>query len=573
MAGFLTGARESTPTGFRSTVEPLVRLKFTILRHSSSGVRLSRVLFWPAAVVATWGAVLLADGADVRHDVLLLVLAIWGVGWMLGPVLASGAGVLRPAFFSLLPVGRRRLGLALLAAACVGYGPAVTVLSLAAPAVHAVDLGGVAALPVALLAVPPLLVFVVALSRTVYALMGSAMGSRLGVTMSAVQYGLLIAGLFTGWLAISSTQQGVAAVVREGLPGERAARVLEVFPTSWPVLAVEAAADGRWAVAFGWLLGLAVAAAAMAGVCTLVLTPRTPVRAPRRRFRPLGSRVLTGRPVLPTTPTGAVVGKELRQWWRDPWRSLELQCGAWTGLFIGVIGLISGVPQLLPFVGLAVALMAALTACNLLGQDGTAVWLTVVGADRGTVRADIRGRQAALLLLFGPVSFVLTAAFTLISGQHQFWALALALLPAVLGSAVGVAVLLSVVAATPGVDPKYRVGPNDAGDVSYQIWFGLYGTLLPVLPTAALAVPALVGGQTVLAWAAVPLGLLNGAAVAWLLGRLAYRRLDARLPETFVRLRYGRSIASQQQPAGNGLLDRMERGAVKGNQERKPVGT
>ncbi|MFJ1589403.1 hypothetical protein ACIOD0_03995 [Kitasatospora albolonga] len=573
MAGFLTGAGGGSPTGFLGIVQPLVRLKFTVLGHSSDGVRLSRVVFWPGAVLATWGAVLSAGGADARRDVLLLVLAVWGVGWMLGPVFASGAGVLRPAFFSLLPVGRRRLGLALLAAACVGYGPAVTVLSLGAVGVHAVDRGSLPVLPVALLAVPPLLVFIVALSRTVYALMGSAMGSRLGVTMSAVQYGLLIAGLFTGWPAVSSTQQGVAAVVRDGLPGGTAARVLEAFPTAWPVLAVEAAAGGRWGAALGWLLALTAAAVAMAGVCALVLTPRTPVRTSRRRFRPLGSRVLTGRPVLPGTATGAVMGRELRQWWRDPWRSLELQSGAWTGLFIGLIGLVSGVPELLAFTGLALALMTALTSCNLLGQDGTALWLTVVGADRGAVRADIRGRQAALLVLFGPASVVLTAAFTLFSGEHRFWALASALLPAVLGCAVGVAVLLSVVAATPGVDPKYRVGPNDAGDISYQLWIALYGTLLSALPTVALAVPALLTGRTLLAWAAVPVGALNGAVAAWLFGRIAYRRLEARLPETFVRLRYGKSIASQQQPDGGGWLDRMERGSVKGNQERMPVGT
>ncbi|MFW6724073.1 hypothetical protein ACHZ98_28770 [Streptomyces sp. MAR4 CNY-716] len=75
------------------------------------------------------------------------------------------------------------------------------------------------------------------------------------------------------------------------------------------------------------------------------------------------------------------------------------------------------------------------------------------------------------------------------------------------------------------------------------------------------------------AWAAVPLGVLNGTAAAWLLGRVAHRRPAARLPETRTRLRYGKAVAIRQQPGGGTLLDRMERGAIRNNQERKPVGT
>ncbi|MDK1472428.1 hypothetical protein QNO07_03140 [Streptomyces sp. 549] len=79
-------------------------------------------------------------------------------------------------------------------------------------------------------------------------------------------------------------------------------------------------------------------------------------------------------------------------------------------------------------------------------------------------------------------------------------------------------------------------------------------------------------GGTGAAWAAVPVGLLNGLLGAWLLGRLAHRRRAARLPETFVRLRYGKDIAAAQQPDGGGWLDRLERGATRTNSERRPVG-
>ncbi|MBB1247081.1 hypothetical protein GL263_26550, partial [Streptomyces durbertensis] len=329
------------------------------------------------------------------------------------------------------------------------------------------------------------------------------------------------------------------------------------------------------------LAGLSAVAAGAAFGCARLLAP-DPARRPTRLARPTGrtrsaAAARGGWRLLPPSPLGAVVGRELRQWWRDPWRSLELQCAVWTVVFIGLIGVVSGVPVLLPFGGALLGLFTGLVACNLLGQDGTALWLTVVGAGPGTVRDDVRGRQIALLLMFAPAAVALTVVMTVVSGEHWTWPVVATLLPALLGAGVGMAVLLSVVAGTPGVDPKYRVGPNDAGDVSYQLWISIYGTLLAALPAVLLAaalVPGLLAGTVgAAAWLAVPFGVANGGTAAWLLGRVAHRRLAARLPETFVRLRYGRAVAAEQQPAGDGWLDRMERGAIAGNQERRPVGS
>lgn len=552
-------------------VGDLIRLKFTILGHSTQGLRITRWVVAPLAVLATWTAVLAAGSDDARHDVLLVVLALWGTGWALGPVLTSGAGVLRPEWFAHLPLNRRWLGVALMITVCVGVGPAVTLLSLAVLGAHAYLLSP-PSLAVAAVALPLLLVAVVATSRVVYALLGAAMGSRLGVAMSGIQYGALIAGLMVGWVALSAVGEGIAGLVRDGLP-DTAARVLEALPTSWPVLAVEAGAEGRWGTAAGLLLALAAAAAIPSALCALLLTPRTRNATPHRRRPPLGTGVLTTRPLLPDTPAWSVAGKELRQWWRDPWRSLEIQCGVWTGVFIALIGIVAGIPQMLPFAGVSVAFMVALVACNLYGQDGTALWQTVVGADENTARHDVRGRQVALLLLCGPVALLMTAVFTVLSGQHWAWPYALGLLAALLGAGTGVAVLLSVIAATPGVDPKYRIGPNDSGDVSYQVWIAMYGTGLLIIPTFAALVTGLAAGGGALAWLTVPVGLANGAGAAWFLGRLAHRRLAARLPETFVRLRHGKATALQQLPPGSDWLDRMERAATRTNTERKPVGS
>src|SRR5690606_36945399 len=80
----------------------LISLKFAMLRNSSRGLRLAGWVIAAVLVASTWAAGALAANDDVRHSILTLVLALWLVGGMFGPVLMSGAGVLRPDYFSLL---------------------------------------------------------------------------------------------------------------------------------------------------------------------------------------------------------------------------------------------------------------------------------------------------------------------------------------------------------------------------------------------------------------------------------------------------------------------------------------
>ena len=67
-----------------------------------------------------------------------------------------------------------------------------------------------------------------------------------------------------------------------------------------------------------------------------------------------------------------------------------------------------GATAFLPFAGALTALMAAITSANLYGQDGTALWLTLLVP--GSERADVRRGQLAWLALFAPMTLVLTAA-------------------------------------------------------------------------------------------------------------------------------------------------------------------
>ena len=79
--------------------------------------------------------------------------------------------------------------------------------------------------------------------------------------------------------------------------------------------------------------------------------------------------------------------------------------------------------------GLAAALIVARGAANLYGDDGTALWLTRMVP--GVERADVRGRQAARLLVVPPVMVALTVSLTAFSGQGWAWPWVLATLPAV----------------------------------------------------------------------------------------------------------------------------------------------
>lgn len=274
------------------------------------------------------------------------------------------------------------------------------------------------------------------------------------------------------------------------------------------------------------------------------------------------SRVLTRRRLLPAGPLGAVVGKEVRTWWRDPWRGLEVHSAIWFGLFIAAYGAIAGVPEVAGLSGIAVALMVALSGANLFGQDGTALWQLVVAERPEAVRADIRGRQIGLVVVLGAPAVTLSALMIVLTGVFEYAVPIGAVLVATLGAGSGVAVVMSVVGVTPGVDPHRRVVANDAGENTFAIMVAFYATALAILPTAALAAPLAFAGGLPSWWPAATLAVAftNAVGVAWAGGAIAARRLGSHLPETFARLRYPGTTPAGR---GSGLLDRLSAQAEK----------
>ncbi len=74
-------------------------------------------------------------------------------------------------------------------------------------------------------------------------------------------------------------------------------------------------------------------------------------------------------------------------------------------------------------------------------------------------------------------------------------------------------------------------------------------------------------------WWSVPFGTVNGIVVAWILGRLAHRRLENRLAETFTHMRHGREVALGALPERGSWLDALQRGALNTNEENRAKGS
>jgi ABC-2 type transport system permease protein len=201
-------------------------------------------------------------------------------------------------------------------------------------------------------------------------------------------------------------------------------------------------------------------------------------------------------------------------------------------------------PAALPWVGPAAALIVAMGAANLYGEEGTALWLTRLLP--GTEGADVRGRQAAWLLVVGPATVVLTVALTAVSGQGWAWPFVLAIVPAILGGAGGLMMVLSVTWPVRQKDPHRRAGPFDTGEDPNAAGALIGRQYLMLLLAVACAVPAAIlvllgtqGHQPVLQAVGVLAGTATGVGLCWWGGRYATRRLTGRGAELLDLLHLG----------------------------------
>ena len=518
------------------TSRTLVRMRLAAFRHAlEDQFRRSWIITGGFVGLALAGGMLWV-AARGDHDVLVVVLAVWMLGWVVGPLFAGGGDeTLKPEYFTMMPLPPRTLSTGLLVAALAGVAPVISLIALLSLFVVS---GGIVA---ALVAVPALLLqllcFVLA-SRLAVAVYGVLLQVRAGAVIAALVNAFILAFTAQGWALI-------VAFVSTDVQGT-VAKAARIAPSGWGLVAVEAAGRGDWLEVLAALAGLAVLAVLMLLAWSALLVRRTTVTRAGRKPR----RLLTAR-----TPEGAAAAKELRSWTRDLLYGHRAVFAVAYGLFFCMMPLAIGMKSMLPWAGPAAVVMAGSMAANLYGSDGTAFWTTLMTP--GSSRADVRARQRAFLLVFGPLTLLITVLLTWWSGDTRAWPLVLSVLPALLGGAAGLVVACSVYAAVPTTDAHKRSGnPLNSGENEGETMGIVYVMLVLVATTCAPAlILALYYG-----WWGVPVGVLSGVLAWWYFGRVAARRLDARGPELLTLLRHGRSPAEQaKKTAGFDALPKWRR--------------
>lgn len=513
----------------------LIRMRLRVLAHSFRPAQaitsIAKLLLGLLGAALTIGlAAVGLDTDEITADLLGLVFLAWFVGWIIVPLLSGGGDeTLRPEHFVLFPMTSRQLATGLLGVAFVGGGALVTLLAGIALVVFGAGLGAAATL----VSIPAMLLqtaFFVLASRVVLAALGAALRSRRGRDLAL----LLVAALCVcGFLLRYPIQSLGPEIVRGNAPGF--STLLHLLPSGWGMAAVEAAARADWPIALGALLGLAVLIALLLLAWAPLIERRMTARAATGRSRRAGSDGLLVR-LLPATPLGGVVQKELLTWGRDARRRAVLVTSL-AALPGAVVPALSGAELLLPFAGLFVLGLACAETSNLYGLDGGGMWHTLVAPD--SARADVRGRQLAWALVVAPFCIALTVGFTVFSGLDWAWPWVLALLPAGIGGCAGSVVLLSVIAAYP-VPQNSDSNPFTSGTNPHYLQLGLVPLLLTAIgPSTALLILGLAEDRPVLSWLAVPVGVGVGALRWWQCGRQADRRLELRGPELFKVVRQG----------------------------------
>ena len=519
----------------------LISMKLTVLRRSMSGARAASLIIGAmlglAAAVGTvlLGLLTLPPSAAVPFYAVLCLL--WTFGWLIGPLLTGGDAILRLEYFTLFPLRPRRLAAGLLAATFTGITPVITAIAFGVLLVYGIRLNAVAAL-VAVPAIALQLVLVIVLSRVATQALGSALRSRIGWELSALVAGLVIAFLNSGWWAL-----GFFGKLFSGHWAGHVSTVVRWLPSGWATVAVNAAGHSDWLLMVAALGGLVLlclvlfrAWAALLGRHLVRGTVTTKSRVAHAAIGADGGRR------LPATPFGAVLGKELRLWLRDPRRARFTRIALWIGVFTGLIPLLSGSKVLLPWSGVVAALFAGALSANLYGMDAGALWLTMVAP--GMERTDVRARQAAWLMLVLPVTLVLTAVMAFCPVPDQLWPWVLALLPATIGAGAGLIPLVSLLGPAPfpdrpGGNPLDGFSDESGDQVRMQTLIVLVLELLCAAPAAAIVLAGRLLHSTVLQWLGLPAGVIAGVFFAWLFGRLAYGRLRGQGPEILDIMRKG----------------------------------
>ncbi len=297
----------------------LIEMRTAILRRSTSGKRLIGSLLLALLVTVLAVGTLLTGLARYRYpgagaDVVATLSLGWLIGWISGPLLTGDDAALRMDYFKLLPIPARTLARALLGAAFANVALIFSLIAFAALIALGAQSGAAAALVGAAATLLYLALAVVA-STVAIAVFGPTVSSRRGR-----DFGTIVLALVITLLSLAS---GLVPILAHRLTDGRSAGLADavrILPSGWGAVAVEAASRSQWALAALALGGLIVLTGALVLAWPPLLARRLTMAPPSRAAAHQAGPA--GRPVLPQTPLGAVVGKELRLYSRSVLRSV-----------------------------------------------------------------------------------------------------------------------------------------------------------------------------------------------------------------------------------------------------------
>ncbi|WP_309129885.1 hypothetical protein [Microbacterium sp.] len=454
-----------------------------------------------------------------RRDLVCLALGLWLIGWLVAPSFTGGPE-LTGQFFRLHPVRRSILTRGLLVAACTGLPAVVALAAFAAVIVAAIPLGPGAVLisiPATLLSV---LVLIVA-ARLTAIWFAAVSRSRVGAVVSSIVTAAIIVLAQHSWILLIA----IMIHIDTGLTGGLGTAVA-VLPSSWALIAVDAAGGNEWGLALTALGALAALAALLSFWWTRVVTAAplraSVVRAPRRDGAP---------------PISALQ-KELLGWRRDSLRLQDLVLPVAYAIGTTALPLVIGFGGLLPFTGVALVLLGAATSSNLYGASGTSLWTLLLAP--GALAKDVRARQLAWLIVFGGLGAVFTVVGCLLYPDPGLVPWAICAFLAVLGAGAGLVVFLSVYALTPVADPHTtKHSPAGHSDLTGPAFVAIAAVLTLAAPTVGLLVAASLSHAAGLRWGSIAAAGATAALVPWALGTAAIRRLSLRGPELMHKMRSG----------------------------------
>jgi len=524
-------------------------LRWRIIRNGPNDERWFSLV---AGLVAASGIIIVAGlsrNGTLDPSWLTVALTVFGLTWFVGPILVPAASpMLDPQWFRMLPQRPRKVAAAMAASEATGVGSVITLVALISLIVMAAPYG-IVAVTVGIIAVIAQLFFLLWLGRCAQVVVHRLLRSFFGVWLAAFQMSALLAVAFAGWVPLMAVilpdlGEGATNIV---VPGANAALSPEMestllkLPTGWGLAAVMAASPFESILAvFAPLVGL-MAGGSLLRAVWITLTARTLREPPARaqsnvRARP--NRAATT--VRGGSPVSAVTMRELKTWARDPHRQLGLGHAWMTPVLMILLVAPTNWDWALPFIGVMAAILGAMVAVNTYSLDGTALWQLITTP--GALRADIRGRQIAWLLLIGGPIIAGTALLCLIS-QSPFWAVALGMTLAATGAACAAAPLLSVIMPAPGADARERVSASYSSGNSAGAEWSVFAIVAAISAGAVIAVRTLIapviaglfgrsdfGATVVLPVAHLVTGMVFGAAALILLSTVLQRRLQRMAP-------------------------------------------